>query len=241
MEDMERYGDYNETDEEPGRKSPVGIIIKILIAVVCLAVIGVVGFRIFMFNTYPEEVSGLIYTDSLREHYEKTSGNIGALTQDLGIKYDDPKEGNFFFDKVIVVPAADHIQLTVRYNTALYETIKTKYGVVIPEDADSAEIFEFRIARTKSGYIPTGDDERFPIEYVGTLGATATASSAMYRYVRVAFDGVDFGLDEGETAVGWYRLEIKLRGVDMDPYTLAVYQYGEETKEYKLGKGEVPQ
>ena len=49
MEDMERYGDYNETDEEPGRKSPVGIIIKILIAVVCLAVIGVVGGLIISF------------------------------------------------------------------------------------------------------------------------------------------------------------------------------------------------
>ena len=40
MEDIERYGDYDEIDEEPsGDKSNLGLIIKILIISLCLLVL----------------------------------------------------------------------------------------------------------------------------------------------------------------------------------------------------------
>ena len=54
MEDIERYGDYNEVDEAPGGKGNiVFLIIKVLVAVATVAVIGVLGFRIYFFNYYP--------------------------------------------------------------------------------------------------------------------------------------------------------------------------------------------
>ena len=52
--DMERYGDYNEYEEDlPKSKNPVLLTIKFLIIAVCLAVIGVLVFRIAFFNFYP--------------------------------------------------------------------------------------------------------------------------------------------------------------------------------------------
>ena len=53
MEDMERYADYNEyEDDEPRKKSPVGLILKILIAAVCISVAGILAFRIIIFNRF---------------------------------------------------------------------------------------------------------------------------------------------------------------------------------------------
>ncbi len=244
MDDMERYGDYNDTDDgEGGGRSVVGLIIKILIAVVCLTVVGFIAFRIWIFNYYPDSVSKIIYTDTLREHYIATEGNIGAFTQDNNVKYDDPNDGNFFFDKLVIVPSADHLQVAIRYNTSLMDNILAEYGVELDKDALPTDLFDFKLARTKTGYVtPEGSDEPVPVEVVGTVGATVCEKNLMYRYCRIAFDGVDFGLDEGESAVGWFRLEITVKGRENIPtFMLPVYveQYG--MREYTLTEAEVPQ
>lgn len=242
MEDMERYGDYNEVDEEPGGRSIVGIVLKVLIALIIVSVIAVLAIRISLFNNYPAEVSRVIWTDDLAAYYAATGGDIGAKYQSTRLSYDDPKEGNFFFGELVVVPGADHLQVTVRYNTSLMQSIKERYGIELDPDADPFDIFEFTLVRTASGYTPEdgADAESFPTEAVGTLGATKSASNMMYRYARVAFDGVDFGFDEGETPVGWYRLEIRIKGTDKPPYMLPVYTTNLELEDYKLGRGEVP-
>ncbi len=243
MEDMERYGDYNDTDDDGGHKSGiVGIIIKILIAVVCITVIGFIAFRITIFNHYPDSVSGLIFTPELEEYYEANGGNIGAFTQDNSVKYDDPEKGNFFFDKLIIVPSADHLQVAVRYNTSLMDNLALEYGVELDPDALPTDLFEFRLARTKTGYkTPEDSDEPVPVEYVGTLSAYVEDTNLMYRYIRLAFDGVDFGQDEGEERVGWFRLEINVIGHEKIPtFMLPVYvdEYG--MREYVPSAEEVP-
>ena len=246
MEDLERYGDYNEVDEEPGEKrGVVGIILKILIAVVCLAVVGVVGFRIFIFNYYPESVSGIIYSDALRDYYEEKGGELDAFTQPPDIMYDDPAEGNFFFDKLVFIPGSDHLQVTVRYNTSLMTAIKEKYGVVLDPDADPMELFDFKLVKTKSDYTPPSDGtvESVPVETVATPSVSATDESFMYRYVRLAFDGVDFGLDEGEEPVAWLRLDITVKAAEgvNKTFSLPVYNYNLEAIEYNASASEVPQ
>ncbi len=246
MEDMERYGDYNEVDEAPsGKKNPVFLIIKILIALVCIAVVGFIAVRIFMFNYYPDSMKNLYYTDALSEYYEEKGGEITVNTQQNDLKYDDPAEGNFFFDYLIFVPDADHIQMSVRYNVSLMESIKEKYGVTLDPNAKPEDIFEFTLVRTRDGYTdPDESDEKVsvPVQEVGTLGAIFSESHFMYRYCRVAFDGVDFGLDEGETPVGWFRLDIRIKGVEMEkPYSINVYAYQYGIEEYHLSSAEVPQ
>ena len=245
MEDLERYGDYNEVDDEPGEKRGiVGLILKILIGVVCLSVIGVVGFRIFIFNYYPDSVAGIIYSDELRDYYNECGGDMNAYTQPADIMYDDPTEGNFFFDKLVYIPDAEHLQLTIRYNTSLMTSIKEKYGVELDPDADPMDLFDFKLVKTKSDYIPPEDGsyEAVPVETVALPSASATDASFMYRYVRLAFDGVDFGLDDGETPVPWIRLDITVKAADgvNKTFSLAVYNSELEAIEYNISDSEAP-
>ena len=55
--DLERYGDYNDyDDDEPKSKSKVGLVLKILIMVVCFYVVGFFLLRVFLFNYYTDSV-----------------------------------------------------------------------------------------------------------------------------------------------------------------------------------------
>ena len=211
MEDMERYGDYNDTDdEEKAKPSLVGILIKVLAALVIIAVLGILIFRIVIFNNYPASMSTLYVTDSLAALGE----DLSPLTQTNGVKYDDAKDGNFFFDHLVVVPEANHLQVTVRYNTSLINNINAKFGSKIHVDTAPTEIFNFAITRTATGYVAEEGETNFPTESAGDLVYVATDSSFMYKYVRLAFDNCDLGLDEGESKVGWVRLEITVKALE---------------------------
>ena len=233
---MERYGDYNEIDEAPG-KNPVVLVIKIVLGLVCLAVVGLLGFRMFVFNYYPSEMKSLYFTDSLAAYYEERGGDIYAETQKLRYKYDDAEEGNFFADNLILVREAGQLQLSVRYNKTLLDKLSEKYGREIsPSD------FIFSLAKTKDGY--TDGDGELVTEEIGTLRVQIPDESLMYGYFKLAFDGVDFRLDEGEAPVAWIRLEVRIAGDDTTVYPILVYENHEGFAifdEYKLSAKEKPE
>ena len=223
MDDMERYGDYNEIDEVPGKKSPVGLVIKILVFLVCFSVAGVLLFRIALFNYYPAEIKELHYTESLNS-YLRENESAKVETQSLRFPYDDAEKGNFFADNVCFVREAGQLQLSLRYNLSLIKDIESQYKVKLDPNDD---IFEFSLAKTETGYISNKDDldNDFPTETVGKLVDVKTDSFMMYRYYKLSFDEVDFGLDENSESVKWIRLEIRIKGVEMkEPYMLLIYE-----------------
>ena len=62
MEDMERYGDYNDIEyDSPKNKGAVLTVLKILTALICISVIGILAFRMILFNSYPESVSKIYF------------------------------------------------------------------------------------------------------------------------------------------------------------------------------------
>ena len=222
MSDMERYGDYNEIDEAPGGKGPLGIIIKVMILLVCASVAAFMIFRIALFNYYPSAMEELYYTDSLSD-YLSHSGEAVVETQTLRFPYDDADKGNFFCDNLILVREAGQLQVSVRYNLSLLDQIEAQYGVRLNPDED---IFEFSLAKTETGYTAKGDvTGEVPVEQIGTLRDVKHDSCLMYRYYKLSFDGVDFGLDDGTEKVSWIRLEIRIKGVEMDvPYMVLIYE-----------------
>lgn len=234
MDDFERYSDYNEyEDDEPRKKSAVGLILKILVAVVCILVVGVLAFRLIIFNNYPDSVKNIYFNEKLEAYYNETDGNIGALTQNLRAEYDDPDEGNFFCDNLIVIPSINQLQLSVRYNVSLMESIKEKYGVEL--DADADDIFDFRLS-----VIPLSKNDGTAIK-TGELTYKSTDKMMMYRYYKLVFDDVDLSL-EGEDEI-WIRLEIFINGVEMkDPYMILVYEDTADAvfEDYKLSSKEKP-
>ena len=235
MSDFERYGDYDEYDENDGtkKKGAIGLIFKLVIAISCISVVGILGFRIFLFNYYPASVKNIYFTDNLTELYNKTDGNIGALTQSYPYMYDDEEEGNFFAGNVIVIRDAGEIQFSIRYNSSLFDTLLEKYGTDI--DRDSSR-FIFTLERN-----PQNEDSE--PEIIGTLTHSGTDTAIMYTYHKLVFSDIDFG--NGEDRIRWLRVRITIDGVDLgkDEYLIAVYHDHEkfsEFEEYELSKSEVP-
>lgn len=231
MEDIERYGDYNEVDEAPGgNKNPVATLLKILIISLCLIVVGVILFRVILFNYYPKEMKRIYFNSELTEYYNSLDGEIGALTQKLRAPYDDPDFASFMADNLIVIKGAGQLQLSVRYNSSVFDTIEEKYGVRL--DKNSKDLFIFELER-----VPL--DSSLEVHKIGELEYLSSDSALMYTYYKLVFDGVEFK-DEDD----WIRLKITLKDIpNADPYYILVYEDTDEYSaftDYKLSGKERP-
>ena len=237
MDDMERYGDYNEVDESP-KKSGAGLVIKIVAIALCVAVVGLLGFRMMTFNYYPDTMKNIYFTPELIEFYHQKNGDIGAITQKIQTKYDDGNEGNFFCDNLIVIPELGQLQITLRYNVSLEEALVNEYKI----DSLDEEDFNFRLRRSGGDENATG---ALAGEYLdATLTEVVWDSYMMYRYCKLVFDGIDFSYDSADEKINWIRLDITLDGVEREtPFMLAIYQDNDNYsifEEYKLSRDEVP-
>ena len=198
MDDMERYGDYNEIDTPPG-KSPVLRVIKIVAVVLIFAIIGFVGFRIFTINYYPESVKSLYFGDALTDYYNEKNGNITVYTQKLYAPYDDEKEGNFFCDHLRFVREAGTLQITMRYNISLADDLMMKYGTKV--DLENQDVFNFSLWRSGDGAT------------VGRLVHAEWDEFLMYRYVKLVFEDVDFSVLDDTDKDNWLSLQITVDGI----------------------------
>lgn len=246
MDDMERYGDYNEIDESP-KKSRMLIVIKIVAAILIISIIGLIGFRLFTFNYYPDAMKRLSFTDTLTAFYYERDGEIGAMTQDLldgsDFGYDDPDEGNFFCDNMVFIPELGQLQITLRYNTAVLDNLEEKHGLS-DLDPDDESLLSFRLVGTRASDPEVEEDT--PDEELGTdLGAAVTVAETdsfmMYRYFRLVFDGIDFGSSDEGDSIDWIRLEVFVKD-SQTPHMILIYYNSEESpfEPYILSKDEVP-
>lgn len=231
MEDFERYGDYNDTDDyDGGRGEPVMLILKILIGVVCAAVVGVIAFRMILFNYYPDNMKNIYFNEELSDFYEECGGAIGAKTQELRFPYDDSDLGNFFCDNLIIIDGVDQLQLSVRYNVSAMKDIEERYKIE-GLDPDDESLLSFRLY------------DNYGRAYENIV-YTERASFAMYRYYKLVFDGVVLE-DTGDGKYPeWIRLEIFV-GDNAEPYSyVLVYENNVDFstfKEYALSEKERPE
>ena len=239
MEDLERYADYNEYEDDiPKSKSKVLLFLKIMIATVCIGVVSFFAFRIVMFNYYPDSIENIYFTDELSAYYEATDGDIGAKTQSLRAPYDNEKSATFFADNLIIIDGIGELQVSVRYLKTLRSEMEALHGVEIGESEDS---FTFMLTKNNPNYdknMPVSEENpiHIPIPAKVTL---VTDSSLTYEYVKVIFDGVDF---EG---VAWLSLAIYVNGstTDVEPYRIAIYENNEAHslfEDYELSREETP-
>ncbi len=232
MEDMERYGDYNEVDEAPGGNKSIAVkLIKILIAVLCISVVGILALRVIMFNYYPRSIKDIYFTESLTAYYEASGDSFAAKTQSLRAPYDDPDVASFMCDNLIVIEAAGNLQISVRYNNSVIDDINKKYGVELDPDGN---IFTFKLERVPS--VEDGD----PYE-IGTLAYVDSKDNFMYTYYKLVFEDIP---EEQFFMGSWIRLTITVNGVeDAKPYHVLVYENTEDYSnftEYKLKRREKP-
>ena len=230
MEDMERYGDYNEVDEAPvSRVKTVGFWLKMLVILSCFAVAAFLGFRIYLFNYYPDTIKDIYISDNILEYYNE-HGSIKPLTQNLRAPYDDADNANFFCDNLIVIRECGELQVSVRFNTSAIENIEKELSLegLSPDDTN---LFIFRLYKN-------GETDSYE-RVVGRLSEVITDSKLMYRYYKLVFDGIDFG--EGEDKIEWIRLEVFVRGQSSDKPFAMIPIYEDNVNystfnEYKLSE-----
>ena len=203
-------------------------IIKGAITLFMFTLAGLLFFRFWLHGYYPRAVRDLIPTEALRASYA-ASGVPDAKTQEIRVKYDDPNEGLFFADHMVVVPETGSIQISARYNKSTLEKVAERYGDAFDPEAD--EPFTYRIfCYTGSAEDGTAIGQIYePVE-------CREDSFAMYHYRRLAFDGVSL---EG---VKWIRLEIFRTGAEEAESYIAIYEDHEDYNtftEYKIKEKEL--
>ena len=235
--DMERYGDYTEYEEDvPKSKSKFVLVLKILVALVCFSVVGIIAFRLIIFNHYPDSVSDIYFTENLTSYYEESDGSIDAKTQMIRAPYDDPDFANFFCDNLIVIEGAGELQFSLRYNVSTLENVKSKYKIK-DIDADSSDLFSFRLVASK---FDAESDGYKQVVLADSPSYEGFDSFMMYRYYKLAFDGIDF-----ENPPVWIRVEVFVNGQPTDePFAMiCVYENNENYalfESYDLKKEERP-
>lgn len=203
-------------------------VIKSILVLFMFTLAGLLFFRFWLHGYYPADVRDLIPTETLRASYA-ASGVPEAKTQEIRVKYDDPNEGLFFADHMVVVPKTGSVQVAVRYNKSTLDKLAERHGEAFDPDAD--EPFTYRI------FCCTGEGEDGAFSGVAyTPTDHRDASFAMYRYRRLAFDGVS--LD----GVVWIRLDIIRAGESEPESSLLIYEDHEEYntfEEYKIKEKEL--
>ena len=203
-------------------------VIKSILVLFMFTLAGLLFFRFWLHGYYPAAVRELIPTEALRASYA-ASGVPDAKTQEIRVKYDNPREGLFFADHMIAVPETGSVQVAVRYNKSTLEKLAERYGDAFDPEAD--EPFTYRI------FCCTGEGEDgTPTGMTYTPTEYRDASFAMYRYRRLAFDGVS--LD----GVVWIRLEILRAGQNEPESCISIYEDHEEYntfEEYKIKEKEL--
>ena len=227
MSDYERYGDYNDVEEDlPKSKNPIIIMLKIMIAVICVGVVGIIAFRIIAFNVYPSSVKNFYVNETFKEYYREKNGEVDIKTQKILAPYDDEDEGNFFCNHLYLVDDINQLQVTVRYNNATVEKISRDLGIEL--DADSEDLFTYRL------YADYEDGRRI----VGELTTEKYDTQLMYKYEKLVFDNVDFSTDEFGSPY-WIRLEILVKGYeDYRVFMVLVYEnnaHYSNFEDYEIG------
>lgn len=203
--------------------------------IVCLAaLVAALGFRIYISEHYPKDTTRIVFTEALTEKYHAAE-DFRAYTQDIRIPYDDGKNGSFFADGLYLLPDADGLQVTLRYNESALETVAEKYGRETIAPAEG--LFRYTLTVSHNTDASGTDFRTYEASYL------AESDAFMYHYAKLAFDGVSF---EG---AAWMRVDIYLEG-EAEPFGhITVYEsnfsyngtlYPYEMEEKRIPKGDLP-
>ena len=186
-------------------------VMAVCLALCLILVCGALLFRIFLQEHYPKSTVRMVFTEPLTEYYLENAETFSAKTQKIRFPYDDEKEtedeeaaarerakgkGNFFAKGLIVVPEAGNLQVTVRYNKSTLGKVQAYYELPeVPAPADG--LFSYTLT---ASYVDDTTGESYMKTYPSSY--LKEEAAFMYRYGKLAFDGVEF-----ENAV-WMRVDI---------------------------------
>ena len=203
----------------------VGRIVKSLLVLFMFLLAGLLFFRFWLNGYYPRAVRRTIPTEPLLAAYAE-AGELRGKTQEIRVSYDDSERGLFFADHMMLVPDTGSLQVTVRWNLSTLEKLEAEYGDAFDKEAETPFTYRLFAANERGEEIVlSGKTEIRGTSYAPV--ASERAGLAMYRYERLAFEGVDL---EG---VSWIRLEIFHAAAEEYEGAILIYENHEEYSEFE--------
>ena len=131
MADYERYGDYNDIEEdELGQKRPILRLVKILVSLTLFLFCGFLVFRMLVAEYYPREMRKLTMTPGLTAYSE--THDLDPEKLKIRVPYDDNVRASFIADNLVIERQAGAVQFTLRLSrdtmARLSETTGTDVG-----------------------------------------------------------------------------------------------------------------
>ena len=189
MEDYERYGDYNNVDDDGkyGRRRPILRLLKILVTVTLFLFSGFLVFRLIVAEYYPRELRGLRMTEPLSAYAE--SNDLSPEKLKINVPYDNNVRANFIADNLVIERETGAVQFTLRLSRDTMARLSETVGEDVGKQPDESYFI-----------VTLCDDLGNRYEKTDQIGR----SYLWYRAVKYCFDGVRFD------GVGWIRADVYL-------------------------------
>ena len=214
---MEQYGHMEEVYTPSGKKKSLfSRIVKIVFLVLFVCVLGFLFFRMCDMDSYPESMTELSFDSALLAHYGEVGTSMKVYTQDIRLGTDDSRNGYFFSDYLFLIPDADPVQVTLRFNRSTIDKMESAHAL----EGLTADSFTYRLE-----------------DSLGNTYATAAvqkASEGIYRFRKLTFNGVAFPLpsevaittdENGVQTGGYYALvAVYLDGIEEPVARIPIYE-----------------
>lgn len=212
-------------------------IFKILITLFIVVVNAILLWRIFFSTAIPSSVKTLSANDALRNAYSQYGEELELCYQDThSTIYEKDKLGYFSNAKVTFIPAANQVQVVIRYNNGTlrhlgedFAPVTDASGAVLAEQPytpapkkpdKSEEWFDFSLVKAID-LTPLDDaDNESSLSYERYRPTSVTRDETLlYTYYRLVFEGVSVNDAPEGTAVD---------GMFVDAYYLGTLDYDQE-------------
>ena len=189
MADYERYGDYNDIDDDKqvGGRRPVLRLLRWLVSATLFLFCGFLLFRLIVAEYYPRDLRAFRMTPVLSAYAE--THDLSPEKVKIRVPYDDNVRASFIADNLVIERESGAVQFTLR----LSKYTMTRLSETLGEDV---------------GIKP--DESRFIVRLLDNLGNRYEKTDQLgqsylwYRAVKYCFDGVDF------KGVAWIRADVYL-------------------------------
>lgn len=177
-------------------------LIKLIFTLCVFTVIAILIWRIASSGD-PKEFKSIYPTSGLVELYERDGEDLYMFDQkQRSITSGENNYGYFAVTDYRIVPEIDHIEITVRYNTATIRNVAADYSLdeVPPRDTEMFDI-SLVLARDLTPDDPDdnlGNDEG-SVELVRCFGETVMEDEKnLYNYKKLIFNTASVGIDLSE-------------------------------------------
>lgn len=219
-----------------------GFIFKGLCALLILAVVGLIVWRLIDRRITPKAVKTLIPNEKLCEVYRENGGNLTAFYQEQNEytqrKGEDGNYGYFANGGTVFIKEADQVQFTLRYNNSTLKYTAERYGLEKEPSRDD-EAFDVSLVimydLTPDNKNDNDGKTEDAVEKVRIQPSEAPIKhkKTLYNYRKFIFDNVK--IDDSVLAVYIDIYYVGENDYEKTPYgTLMIYSYLDENIEYKL-------